>query len=138
MIKNKKIKNATVTVYNGITFRSKLEAECAKILDEEGIKYQYEPFKIILLPSFKYLGKTLREWHYSPDFVVFNNIIIEVKGFPNDVWGYKKKMILKYIVDHNYMYEFYEVKNKTQLRTLIKELKVKNNENTRSNSSTYQ
>ena len=130
MIKNKKIKNATVTVYNGITFRSKLEAECAKILDEEGIKYQYEPFKIILLPSFKYLGKTLREWHYSPDFVVFNNIIIEVKGFPNDDWGYKKKMILKYIVDHNYMYEFYEVKNKTQLRTLIKELKTKNNENT--------
>jgi len=130
MIKNKKIKNATVTVYNGITFRSKLEAECAKILDEEGIKYQYEPFKIILLPSFKYLDKTLREWHYSPDFVVFNNIIIEVKGFPNDVWGYKKKMILKYIVDHNYMYEFYEVKNKTQLRTLIKELKAKNNENT--------
>ena len=130
MIKNKKIKNATVTVYNGITFRSKLEAECAKILDEEGIKYQYEPFKIILLPSFKYLGKTLREWSYSPDFVLFNNIIVEIKGFPNDVWGYKKKMILKYIVDHNYMYEFYEVKNKTQLRTLIKELKAKNNENT--------
>ena len=130
MIKNKKIKNATVTVYNGITFRSKLEAECAKILDEEGIKYQYEPFKIILLPSFKYLGKTLREWSYSPDFVIFNNVIIEVKGFPNDVWGYKKKMILKYIVDHNYIYEFYEVKNKTQLCTLIKELKAKNNENT--------
>ena len=130
MIKNKKIKNATITVYNGITFRSKLEAECAKILDEEGIEYQYEPFKIILLPSFKYLSKTLREWSYSPDFVIFNNVIIEVKGFPNDVWGYKKKMILKYIVDHNYMYEFYEVKNKTQLRTLIKELKAKNNENT--------
>ena len=130
MIKNKKIKNATITVYNGITFRSKLEAECAKILDEEGIKYQYEPFKIVLLPSFKYLGKTLREWSYSPDFVLFNNIIVEIKGFPNDVWGYKKKMILKYIVDHNYMYEFYEVKNKTQLRTLIKELKAKNNENT--------
>jgi hypothetical protein len=130
MIKNKKIKNATVTIYNGITFRSKLEAECAKILDEEGIKYQYEPFKIVLLPSFKYLGKTLREWSYSPDFVIFNNVIIEVKGFPNDVWGYKKKMILKYIVDHNYIYEFYEVKNKTQLRTLIKELKAKNNENT--------
>ena len=74
--------------------------------------------------------KNAREWHYSPDFVIFNNVIIEVKGFPNDVWGYKKKMILKYIVDHNYMYEFYEVKNKTQLRTLIKELKAKNNENT--------
>ena len=127
---NKKIKNATVTVYNGITFRSKLEAECAKILDTQQVPYQYEPFKIVLLPSFKYLGKTLREWAYHPDFVVYNNIIIEIKGFPNDVWGYKKKMILKHIVDHNYNYEFYEVKNKTQLLKLIKELKQRFNENT--------
>ena len=127
---NKKIKNATVTIYNGITFRSKLEAECAKILEEEGVKYRYEPFKITLLPSFKYNGTTYRCWQYSPDFVVYNNIIIEIKGFPNDVWGYKKKMILKYIIDHDYIYEFYEVKNKKQLRELIKELKAKNNENT--------
>ena len=84
MIKNKKIKNATVTVYNGITFRSKLEAECAKILDEEGIKYQYEPFKIILLPTVKYKNETFKAWTYTPDFVVFNNIIIEIKGYVAD------------------------------------------------------
>ena len=124
---NKKIKNATIEIYNGITFRSKLEASCAKLLDELNVPYQYEPFKIILLPTFKYLSKTLREWSYTPDFVVYNNIIIEVKGFPNDVWGYKKKMILKYIVDNNYNYEFYEVKNKSQLRSLILELKQREN-----------
>lgn len=124
---NKKIKNATIEVYNGITFRSKLEASCAKLLDELNVPYQYEPFKIILLPAFKYLSKTLREWSYTPDFVVYSNIIIEVKGFPNDVWGYKKKMILKYIVDNNYNYEFYEVKNKSQLRSLILELKQREN-----------
>lgn len=126
---NKKIKNATIEVYKGITFRSKLEASCAKLLDELNIPYQYEPFKIILLPKFNYLGKTLREWSYTPDFVIFNNIIVEVKGFPNDVWGYKKKMILKYIVDNNYNYEFYEVKNKSQLRILINELKQREHAN---------
>ena len=48
---NRKIKNATIEVYNGITFRSKLEASCAKLLDELNVPYQYEPFKIILLVS---------------------------------------------------------------------------------------
>lgn len=126
---NKKIKNATVEVYKDIVFRSKLEASCAKLLDELNVPYQYEPFKITLLPKFNYLGKTLREWSYTPDFVIFNNIIVEVKGFPNDVWGYKKKMILKYIVDNNYNYEFYEVKNKSQLRILINELKQREHAN---------
>lgn len=123
MYKNKKIKNAQPTVYNNIKFRSKLEAECARIMDEKGIEYKYEPFSIELMPSFQYEGKSYRAWTYSPDFIVFNSIIIEIKGFPNDLWGVKKKMILKYIVDNNYIYEFYEVKNTNQLLKLIEELK---------------
>lgn len=123
MIKNKKIKNATVTIYNGITFRSKLEAECAKILDEEGIKYQYEPFKIILLPTVKYKNETFRAWTYTPDFVVFNNIIIEIKGYVADNYVNKRKMIVKYIIDHNYCYDFYEIHNKKQMLALCKQLK---------------
>lgn len=126
---NRKIKNATPEVYNGITYRSKLEASIARLLDELKVPFKYEPFKIILLPSFRYLGKFFRDWSYTPDFVVFNNIIVEVKGFPNDVWGYKKKMILKYIIDHNYCYEFYEVKNKSQMRQLIETLKQRENDN---------
>lgn len=120
---NRKVKNATPTTYNGIRFRSKLEASFAKTMDELGIKYQYEPFKIELVPSFQYMGKTIRCWDYIPDFVVFNNIIIEAKGFPNNAWPYKKKMILKHIVDNDYKYEFYEVKTITQLKKLIDELK---------------
>ena len=124
---NRKIKNAKPKVYNGVTYRSGLEADMAKVLDENQVPFKYEPFKIVLLPAFKYLNKSLREWTYTPDFVVFNNIIIEVKGFPNDTWGIKKKMILKHIVDSGYKYEFYEVKNKTQMVNLIKELKERNN-----------
>jgi len=122
---NRKVKNATPTVYNNIRFRSKLEASCAKTLDELGVKYQYEPFKIELIPGFQYLGKSYRAWDYTPDFVVYNNILIEVKGWKTDVYAYKKKMILKYIVDHDYCYEFYEVQNITQLKKLIEELKLR-------------
>lgn len=125
---NRKVKNATITTYNGIKFRSKLEASVAKLLDAEGIKYQYEPFKIVLLPSFKYDSKTYREWAYHPDFVIFNNIIVEVKGWQNDVYPYKKKMLLKNIIDNGYKYEFYEVKNLTQMRALIVKLKERENE----------
>lgn len=125
---NKKIKGATPTVYNGVKYRSKLEAEIARLLNENQVAFKYEPFKMVLLPSFKYLDNSIREWSYTPDFVIYNNIIVEVKGYPNDVWGVKKKMILKKIVDSNYEYEFYEVKNKKQLTELLK--KLKNRENT--------
>lgn len=125
MFKNKKVKNATITYYNGIKFRSKLEADCAKLLDENHVNYKYEPFKIELLPTFQYDGKTYRAWTYEPDFVLYNNIIVEVKGFETDTWGIKKKMILKYIIDHNYSHEFYIVKSLTQLQKLIDELKQK-------------
>ena len=124
---NKKIKNATPEIYNNVKYRSKLEASVAKLLDSLNIDFKYEPFKITLLPAFKYLNKSLREWSYTPDFVIFNNIIVEVKGFPNDSWGIKKKMILKYIVDHNYNYEFYVIKNLTQMRSLIEELRQREN-----------
>ena len=123
MYKNRKVKNAQITYYNGIKFRSKFEAECAKLLEQNNIKYEYEPFKIELLPTFQYDGKTYRAWTYTPDFVVGNNVILEIKGFPNDCWPIKKKMILKYIVDHNYSHEFYEIKNITQLKKFIEEYK---------------
>ena len=123
MYKNRKIKNAQPTIYNGIKFRSKLEAECAKILDSNSIKYEYEPFKIELMPTFQYDGKTYRAWHYAPDFMIDNGILLEIKGFPNDLWGVKKKMILKYIIDNGYKYEFYEIKNTNQLVKFIEEYK---------------
>ena len=122
---NKKIKNAKPTEYNGVKYRSKLESEFAKVFDENGVSFKYEPFKITLIPSFKYLGQTIRDVSYTPDFVVYNNIIIEAKGFPNDAYPLRKKMVLKYIVDNNYNYEFYEIKTKNQLLKLIEELKTK-------------
>ena len=116
---NRKILHATSTIYNNIKFRSKLEASFAKYFDKAHIEYQYEPFKIILLPKFKYYDDTIRSWSYTPDFVLKDNIIIEAKGFCNDVWANKKKMILKYIVDHDYNYKFHEVHSLIQLKKVL-------------------
>ena len=40
-ILNKKVRNATILEYHGITFKSKLEVHCYKKLKEANIKFQY-------------------------------------------------------------------------------------------------
>lgn len=49
---NKKIRNATICKSSGITFKSKLEKDSYKLLQEEGLNPQYEPKKIILIDGF--------------------------------------------------------------------------------------
>ena len=39
---NKKVRNATIISYSGITFKSKLELYCYKKLTEFNIKFTYE------------------------------------------------------------------------------------------------
>ena len=70
------IKNATPTYYNGVKYRSKLEAKCAKVLDEMGIEFQYESLKMELLPKFIYMGKTYLPWTYKTDFIIFDNMFL--------------------------------------------------------------
>jgi hypothetical protein len=64
-----------------MAFRSKFEEQIAKTFDKGGQLYLYEPSKY---------NYTL-DCSYTPDFVLFNNVIIEAKGFlkPSD----RRKMI---------------------------------------------
>ena len=121
-MENKKIKNATITELNGIKFRSKLEAKVATLLDEANINYEYEPFKIQYIPKFSYNNENYRAAYYTPDFVG-KDFILEIKGFPNDVWRYKKKLILLHLISQNSPYTFYEIKSNSQLKTWIKNYK---------------
>lgn len=114
---NKKIKNATVTEYKGITFRSKLEAETAKLFDLLQIEYEYEKFRIDLIPSFKYNGETIRKMSYLPDFRV-NNAIIECKGFASDGWKVRKKIIL-YKLAKEKKYDYFEIHSKKDVFDMI-------------------
>lgn len=118
---NKKIKGATVTEYNGIKFRSKLESRVARFLEDNNIQFEYESFKLCLLPTIRYNGQTIRSVHYTPDFKC-GNFLIEAKGYPNDSWSLKKKLIIATIERDHLPYKFREVHNIIDLKKVIAEM----------------
>lgn len=120
---NRKIKGATPTIVDGVQYRSKLEARCAQILKENNISFEYEPFKIEYIPKFEYDGIKYRAAYYTPDFVVDDKYILEVKGYANDVYRYKKKLVLLKLMQQN-KYSFIEIKTLTKLREWIRKYKL--------------
>lgn len=156
MSENKKIKNATPLQYNGIQFRSKLEVTCYKTLIACGFKPLYEERKFVLwqgfVPTVPFYTKNsfkkgtcslellssktaldrrkIDSWSYTPDITFeFKKymIFIEVKGFQNDVYSYKKKLFRKLLEDmqskdSEHVYEFWEIHSKAQLLECIKHL----------------
>lgn len=111
---NKKIKGATICEYNGITFRSKQELSIYKYLLSVGITPEYEPTKFTIwdrdsfsVPYYDRFGKTFKRIlrkptsvHYTPDFIFFVNgvkVILEVKGFKNDVAPYKIRLFRDFL-----------------------------------------
>lgn len=114
---NKKIKNATLCEYNGIVFRSKQEMSIYKYLLSRNIVPEYEPqrFKIwdrdkFSVPYYDKYGKEFKRItrkptsvHYTPDFIFKYKgmtVILEVKGFKNDVTPYKIRMFREYLDTH--------------------------------------
>ena len=130
---NKKVINATEVTINGVKYRSKLEARCAQILKENNISFEYEPLKIEYIPKFEYYGEKYRAAFYTPDFIIDNKYILEIKGWKTDTYRYKKKLVLlKLLKDNNYTkYRFFEIKTITQLKQWIKNYKDKKYEETK-------
>jgi len=139
---NKKIINASPLEYNGITFKSKLEVMIYKTLSQAGFNVAYEPSKYIIWEGFKpkipfYTkdkktrllkldDKKLIDITYTPDFVTMHNgitIIIEAKGFENDVFPYKKKLFRKYLEGFSEPILFFEIFTKKQLLQAIEIIK---------------
>jgi hypothetical protein len=120
---NKKIKNATENIYDGIKFKSKLETYVYKQLKVNRIKAEYEPTKFELIPSFVFCGKKIRPMTYTPDFVG-DNFIIEAKGMPNDVFPYKWKLFMWYLLNKNLAekYKLYIVHNQKETDACINEI----------------
>ena len=132
---NKKVINATEVTINGVKYRSKLEARCAQILKENNISFEYEPLKIEYIPKFEYYGEKYRAAFYTPDFIIDNKYILEIKGWKTDTYRYKKKLVLlKLLNDVNYTkYRFCEIKTITQLKQWIKQYKDGQISNTETN-----
>lgn len=111
---NKKVRNAVKVEKYGLKFDSKLELFCYEYFKKYGVTLKREPCTFKLMSSFRpnfniYLPskKTksleqntslLRDMTYTPDFIYYdedNMFIIEVKGMPNDVYPYKRKLLFK-------------------------------------------
>jgi len=154
MAENSKIQNATPKVYNDIKFKSLSEVMVYKTLLAEGFSPEYEKYTYLIFEGFVpsipfYTGKKFKKKDYrlkklsafntkderpldgityTPDFYFeFNGkkIIIEVKGFENDVFPYKFKMFRKYMEEQPDKddYEIWEIFTKTQLMECINRLR---------------
>lgn len=135
---NKKIINATPKSYNGIDFKSLIEVMVYKTLLQEGFNPEYEKETFTLWeglkPEVPFYNKNkstgmlkldtrvLLPITYTPDFTFMYRgtlVIIEAKGFENDVFPVKKKMFRKYLQENNRSSIYFEIYTKRQLLQAI-------------------
>lgn len=121
-MENKKIKNATPTIYKGIRYRSKLEVRFAMMLDAEKIPFAYEEETWVVLDKQIYMGQTIRCVTYTPDFII-GNVVVEIKGFRNDVFPLKRKLIIKFINENRPATVFIEAKTVADMRAAVETIK---------------
>ena len=67
--------NGIKTMYNGIEYKSRLEADTARIIDKIGYKSEYESISFLLPDGI----------HYWPDFYIPNiHLWIECRGYESE------------------------------------------------------
>lgn len=137
MAENKKIKNARESVFNGITFKSKLEESFYKTLKAANLDPNYELMKFILIDGFRptvpFYNRSkskvfrldmskVRDITYTPDFtLLYNDIlfIIEAKGIENDTYPLKKKLFRRLLESMKVPCVYFEVHTKRELLKVI-------------------
>lgn len=124
-MENRKIRNATPSEYKGRVYRSKLEAKFAWMLDGNHIPFKYEEETWEVLPKQTYMGKTVRAVTYTPDFII-GDTVVEIKGWRNDVYPLKKKLIIKYINEHRPGTVFIEAHTMKDMAEAITQIKKQN------------
>lgn len=138
---NKKVRNTGSWVYNNIRFRSKFEMRVYQEMEKQGVDFEYEPEKVLLLQGFKcanpyfidsveYTSK-VRATTYTPDYkakIGDYTVYIEAKGYCTDRYILKRKLFLDKIKDDKSVF-FIEVHSIMALRnslTKIRELCERN------------
>lgn len=133
MVRNKKIKNSSPVSTNSINFKSKIELKMYETLVEQGITPDYELITFVLSegcrPSVGFYNRTKkRGFHYemsplqpityTPDFTFTYNgifVVIEVKGYENDVFPIKKNLFRKRLEEYDGPVLFFEIRTKAEL-----------------------
>ena len=105
-----RIVNVHPKEYNGKTYRSTLEAQTAKTLDELGIPFSYEERKIELLEGFRspFQKEKVRSITYCPDFMI-GPVMLECKGFETPEWKLKKKLLFKWLQENEPETAFHQI-----------------------------
>lgn len=130
--------NASPLEYDDISFKSKLEKMTYQTLREHGFPAQYEPRKFIIWEGFKPTvpfynkdkstrmlkieSKKIIDISYTPDFMFNHNnrlVIIECKGFENDIYPIKKKLFRKWLEANLPNSIYFEIYTKKQLLQAI-------------------
>ena len=140
-MENKKIKNASEVTSLGIKFKSHLESTIYKVLKENGIEPEYESrtFEFVpklrpTIPFFNRISKVfgldmrpIRPITYTPDFIFEYNgvlIIIEAKGFENDVFYIKKNLFRRHLETLSQYSMYFEIRTKKELLQALNIIKM--------------
>jgi hypothetical protein len=118
---NKKVKNATPLEYDGVSFKSKLEMYCYKLLKENNIPVEYEVVKFNILEPFTYNEEKVRGMMFTPDFVG-DNFVVECKGFMNDAFPLRWKLFKYYLCKNQLRYDLYLPRNKKDVERVVLEI----------------
>jgi hypothetical protein len=127
---NKKIRNAQKLTVDGVEFRSKLEAFCYNKLKEAGIDTIYEGKSFTVVDGFEFMGEKIRPITIKPDFInEEEGLIIECKGFANEVFPLRWKLFKRFLKDNGLDYDLYLPRNQQQILQMIETIKTKRNGN---------
>lgn len=119
--KNKKIRNATKTTVDGIKFDSQLEAYMYGLLKRHKIEFRMKD-KFVVQQPFEYNGEKVREIAMKPDFIIplkKGIIVLETKGFPNDSYPLKLKLLKRYLNSKYCVSHMVIAKNKAECEEAI-------------------
>lgn len=140
-MENKKIKNATTKELDGIQFKSQLEATIYKTLVSNAITPEYEKKTFEFVPRLrptvpffnrvkKVFGLEMKPLHpitYTPDFTFEYDgmlIVIEAKGFENDVYPVKKNLFRRYLENLPQYSMYFEIRTKKELLEALRIIKM--------------
>lgn len=99
IIGNKKIRNAVKSEVDGIKFDSNLEKHMYGLLNGAGVTFMFQ-YEYLLQEKFKYGTENIRAITLTVDFFLPTKImIIDTKGYMNDVAPLKYKMLKKHLID---------------------------------------
>jgi len=139
---NKKVRNATVTTFNGIKFKSKLEKFTYQCLKAAGIPFQYEEVRFTIIDKFIYPGECIEKKKrkgksvfikasnnisqatYLPDFVnLEKGWVIECKGLRTEAFNLRWKIFKDRLAKEKKSYDLYMPGTQKHIMEVVEILK---------------